>query len=78
MIACIVVRPWYWPEGNHNSPRQKAKGHYGCSKVNTKAIPLQTTINVFTNWLLGSALNPEFNQAIIGFTRPLWALLHMS
>ena len=47
-----------------------ASGHYGCPQANTKAIPLQATINLFTNWLLGSTWIPGFNQAIMGFTRP--------
>ena len=29
-------------------------------------------INLFINWLLDLTLNPRFNQAIKGFTRPLW------
>ena len=33
MIACVVV----WP---------LASGHYGCPQANTKAIPLQATINL--------------------------------
>ena len=36
--------------------------------VNTKAVPLQATINLFINWLLGLTLTP-------GLTRPLWDLL---
>ena len=51
MIA-YVVWPWYWPEGSHYGQRPKAEGHYGCPKVNTNATPLQTTINLFINWLL--------------------------
>ena len=35
-----------------------------CMKVNTLAIPLQATINLFINWLLGLTLTP-------GLTRPL-------
>ena len=31
----------------HIGPRQKAEGHYGCPQTNTKAIPLQATINLF-------------------------------
>ena len=38
-------------------------------------IPLQATINLFINWLLDLTLIPRFNQAIMGFTRPLWILL---
>ena len=74
MIA-FVVWPLYWPEGSHNGLRPKAKGHYGCPKLNTKAIPIQITINLFINWLLDLTLTPLFNQAIIGCTRPLWILL---
>ena len=39
------------------------------------AIPLEATINLFINWLLDLTLTPWFNQAIMGFTRPLWILL---
>ena len=53
----------------------KAEGHYECPKVNTWAIPLQATINLFINWLLELTLIPRFNQAIMAFTRPLWILL---
>ena len=38
-------------------------------------IPLQATINLFINWFLDLTLNPRFNQAIMGFTRPLWIFL---
>ena len=80
MIACSASGwSWYWAEGSHNGPKPKAESHYGCPKVNTKAIPLQATINLFINWLLDFTLIPRFNQAIIGFTkaimdftRPLW------
>ena len=65
MIACSGM---YWPEGSHNGPRPKAEGHYACTKVNTKAVPLQATINLFINWLLGLTLTS-------GLTRPLWDLL---
>ena len=75
MIAGSIW-PWYWPEG-----------HYGCPKGNTKAIPLQATINLFI-WLLELTLIPRFYQAIMGIPghygyylaimgRPLWALLHI-
>ena len=30
----VVVLPWHWPEGSHNGQRKKAKGHYGCPRVN--------------------------------------------
>ena len=53
---------------NNNGPRPKAKGHYGCPKVDTLAIPLQATINLFINWLLDLTLIPSL-------TRPLWDLL---
>ena len=36
---------------------------------------IQAKINLFINWLLDLALIPRFNQAIIGFTKPLWILL---
>ena len=32
------------------------------------------TINLFINWLLDLTLIPRFNQAIMGFTGPLWIL----
>ena len=35
----------------------------------------QGTINLFINWLLDLTLIPRFNQAIMGFTRPLRILL---
>ena len=38
-------------------------------------IPLQATINLFINWFLDLTLIPRFNQAIKGFTRPLWIFL---
>ena len=70
-------RPWYWPEGSHNGLRPKVKGPLWLPEGQYKGhcTPLQATINLFSNWPLGSALNPEFNQAIKGFTRPLWILL---
>ena len=64
----MVSWPLYWPQGSYNGPRLKAEGHYGCPKVNTYAIPLQTTINLFINWLLGLNLT-------LWLTRPLWNLL---
>ena len=36
---------------------------------------LQVTINLFNNWLLGLTLTPRRNEAIMGFTRPLWIFL---
>ena len=36
---------------------------------------VKATINLFINWLLDLTLIPGFNQAIMGFTRPLWILL---
>ena len=56
-------------------PRPKAHGHDGCDKVNTKAISIQANINLLFYWLLGFTLTSGFNQAIMGFTRPLWILL---
>ena len=53
----------------------KAEGHYGSPKVNAYSILLHATLNLFINWLLGLTLIPRFNQAIKGFTRPLWTLL---
>ena len=67
MIACRGMA-LALPEGSHN-------GHYVCLKVNIWAIPLQATINLCINWLLDFTLIPRFNQAIMGFTRPLWDLL---
>ena len=32
---------------SHNGPRPKDEGHYSCLKANTKAIPIQATINLF-------------------------------
>ena len=49
-------------EGSRNVPRLKGEGHYDCPKVNTKAIPLQATIHLFNNWLLGLTLTPIFVQ----------------
>ena len=42
-------------------------------EVNTWALPLEATINLFINWLLGLTLISGFNQAIMVFNRPLWA-----
>ena len=70
-----MLWPWYWPEGSHNGLRLKAAGHYGCPKVNTMTMPLQSTINLFIIWVIGLTLNPGFNQANMGFTTPLWILL---
>ena len=36
-------------------------------KINTKAIPLQPTIHLFINWLIGLTFIPGVNQAIMGF-----------
>ena len=33
--------------GQPNGPKPKNEGHYSCLKVNTKAIQLQATINLF-------------------------------
>ena len=64
-IACGGMF-WYWPEGSHNGHRPKDEGHYGCLK------------QPFTYSFIGSCslvLTLGFNQAIMGFTRPLWILL---
>ena len=67
MIACssMALWPWYWPEGSHNGPKPKA-------------IPLQATYSIFTNWLLCLPLNPGINQVSIGtyyMCRPFLILL---
>ena len=41
------------PSGTQNDPRPSASGHYGRPQANTKAIPLQATINLFIN-IIGS------------------------
>ena len=64
MYVCIYMCVCVYIYG----PRPKAKGHYGCPKVDTLAIPLQATINLFINWLLDLTLIPSL-------TRPLWDLL---
>ena len=51
-----MVWPWYWPEGSHNSPRQKAEGHYGCPKRQ-----LASKLN----------LDYKVNQAIMGLNMDL-------
>ena len=38
----LIIFKWY---GLGNGPRLKTESHYGCLKVNTKAIPLQATVN---------------------------------
>ena len=70
----VVALPWHWPEGSHDDPRLKAEGNHGYPNVNTH-ITLQATINLFIYGFLDLTLIPWFNQAIIGFTRPLWTLL---
>ena len=47
MIACSGIALGF-PEVNHNDPRLKTEGHYGSPKV-PGSIPLQVTINLFTN-----------------------------
>ena len=56
----MKIGPLYWPEG-----------HYGCMKVNTKAIPQEVAINLFKYWFLSLTVTPGLNQAILGFTTPL-------
>ena len=34
MIACSGIT-WHLPEDSHNYQQLKAKGHYGCLKLNT-------------------------------------------
>ena len=62
MIVCNGMA-WYWPESSHSGLRPKAEGHNGWLKVNTKGIPLQATINLFIQWLLGLTLATGFNPA---------------
>ena len=51
--------------------------HYGCPEVNTKAIPLQPLTYLLIVFL-GLTLTPWFKQAMMDFTRPLWAGRHPS
>ena len=70
MIACCGMA-WYWPEPQWPIPRAI------WPKVKTKAIglPIQADINLLINRQLGLILTPGFNQAVVGFTKPLWILL---
>ena len=63
MIACSGMA-LVLARGSHNGPRPKTEGHYGCPKVNTKAIPLQATINIFINLFINFIIN--FIYLLIG------------